>query len=144
MRMTKRKRWAALGAVLGVVAAAPISTAAADTLTDVYDHPGGYTVQIPPNTTEVQIDAFGAAGGTGGSTGVASGGAGGRGAAVTATIPLAGSVFHPGDTLAVVVGGYAAGGAGGAGDALGHGGGAGGGAGIVYDLSSNNWPLVSA
>jgi hypothetical protein len=146
MRTMKRTRWAALGAVLGVVAVAvPVSTAAADTLTYVYDHPGGYTLQIPPNTTEVQIDAFGAAGGYGGSTDVANGGAGGRGAAVTATIPLAGSVFHPGDTLDVVVGEYAGGGGrGGAGDALGHSGGTGGGAGIVYDLSSNDWPLVSA
>jgi sugar lactone lactonase YvrE len=133
----------ALGLLLVVVATA--ATASADTITYQYYHAGSYTVQIPSNTTSVQILASGAAGGRGSSTGAANGGQGGKGAAVDATIPLAGSVFHPGDVLGIIVGDYRDGaGHGGAGDEVGANGGTGGGAGIVYDTSSFNFAMASA
>ncbi|MCW2982541.1 MAG: hypothetical protein JWR63_111, partial [Conexibacter sp.] len=141
---SRPKRYAlALGLLLGVAAMA--SAASADTITFQYYHPGSYAVQIPANTTSVRILASGAAGGKGSSTGAANGGQGGKGAAVDATIPLASSVFHPGDVLGIIVGDYRDGaGHGGAGDEVGANGGTGGGAGIVYDTTASNFAMASA
>ncbi len=131
-------RLAALGLGLAVLSSA--APAVADTITQSYTAPGGYTLTIPQYATSVNVIANGAGGTDGGG-----GAAGGVGSQVNATIPIApGGLFAPGDTLQVLVGARGGGGAGGSGNELGKDGGTGGGASIVADTTGDARGLAVA
>jgi hypothetical protein len=164
--MNRSGRAVALAAGMGVaLACAPGALADALDQQSYFWDGTAHTFIVPPNVTQLTIDAIGGYGGSGASTSQAGGGAGGLGGEAVGTFAVT-----PGQTFLVCVGytggdasgatgsgggnnvctgngGFYHGGSGGAGDAPGAGGGGGGAASVVYapfqtDLAA--FPLLVA
>lgn len=123
---------AALGLAGGLVAGGlAVGTGTAEAATTDHFGPGTYTVLVPGDVAEVDVDLLGGAGfpGDPSTTGLSAGGAAGSGTRVTARFPVgAGHLLQAGQTITLVVGAKGGGGHRGYGRNLGGAGGNGGGA----------------